>query len=151
MADLSYSADPARDPLANASQLGAGKVNLQFCSDTRAAFRRRAAAESPRVPIDDRDPFRAAPGPVDWNVCFSDEPCDQYGNTPTTVPEELLEVAKLNSRGIVKVPAGLDRFTFWYPDAPIADDARLPGWIRTLAQGKPLQRGPPGLLPAPRV
>jgi hypothetical protein len=22
---------------------------------------------------------------VDWNVCFTQERCDQYGNTPTTV------------------------------------------------------------------
>ncbi len=28
------------DPLANSSQLGAGKVNLQFSEDTRWAFRR---------------------------------------------------------------------------------------------------------------
>ena len=31
---------PERDPLANSSQLGAGKVNLQFSEDTRWAFRR---------------------------------------------------------------------------------------------------------------
>ena len=28
---------------------------------------------------------RPAPGPVDWNVSFTEEQCDQYGNTPTTV------------------------------------------------------------------
>jgi hypothetical protein len=34
---LSYSADPTRDSLANSSQLGAGKVPLQFSEDTRCA------------------------------------------------------------------------------------------------------------------
>ena len=54
---------PERDPLANSSQLGAGKVNLQFSEDTRWAFR--------------RTPEQAARSGIDWNVCFTDEQCDQ--------------------------------------------------------------------------
>ena len=35
---------PCRDPLANTSQLGAGKVNMQFSEDARWAFRRSTPA-----------------------------------------------------------------------------------------------------------
>jgi organic hydroperoxide reductase OsmC/OhrA len=60
---------------------GAGKVNLQFSEDARWAFSRTAE--------------EAARSKVDWNVCFSPEQCDQYGNTPTTVPEDLLAKAQV--------------------------------------------------------
>jgi hypothetical protein len=63
----------------------------------------------------------AARSKVDWNVCFSPERCDQYGNTPTTVPEELLakaqgiNVEKMRAQNLQAqtIPAGLDRFTYW--------------------------------------
>ena len=41
---------PERDPLANSSQLGAGKVNLQFSEDTRWAFR-RTPEQAARCPL----------------------------------------------------------------------------------------------------
>jgi hypothetical protein len=47
------------------------------------------------------------------------------------------------------VPAGLERFTYWLPEDPIPDDPRLPWWIRQLAGGEQLPRGPSKLLPGP--
>ena len=133
---------PARDPLANSSQLGAGKVNLQFSEDARWAFA--------------RTPEEAARSKVDWNVCFSPEQCDQYGNTPTTVPMELLAKAQnTNAETMAKqnlekqtIPAGLDRFTYWFPEEELPDDPRLPWWIRELAQGRRLER-PASVLSTP--
>ena len=46
------------------------------------------------------------------------------------------------------IPAGLDRFTYWFPEEELVDDPRLPWWIRELAQGRKLQR-PPAVLSIP--
>jgi hypothetical protein len=142
---------PARDPLANSSQLGAGKVNLQVSrfAERTAAMTNILRASSTLVSLStwvslasinrhmtiavtlqfsedcrwafSRTPEQAARSKVDWNVCFSSERCDQYGNTPTTVPEELLAKAqginleKMRAQNLKAqtIPAGLDRFTYW--------------------------------------
>ena len=83
--------------------------------------------------------------------------CVLSGNTPTTEPAQLLANAqaindeRMEALGREKqtIPAGLDRFTYWFPEKALEDDPRLPSWIRTLAQGKKLERPPSKFAPPP--
>lgn len=117
---LSYNADPARDPWANSSQLGAGAVPLQFSESCRPDLSAPAAVAG-----------------VNRNVSFTSGDCDHYGN----VDGELQSMApSADSPGA--------RFTFWLPDTPIEDDASLPAWVRDVAAGRKLVRPAQGVLPA---
>lgn len=66
-------------------------------------------------------PLLPAPAPVGLSWAHA-PPCTGFAWRPWQVPEQLLAAAKKNARGIVNVPAGLDRFTFWLPADPIPDD-----------------------------